>query len=209
MVEGERHCPLLIAAPLRLEAWSLQRGVTDARVQRSGMGARRARRAATVMGQDPAAALAIAGLGGALDPALSPGDIVVASALLAPDGRTVDLDAEALVHGLRRAGLPARAGRIACAERPVTGSDRALLAASGACAVDMESFWLAAAAAGRPLAVVRVILDGPHHELWRVDLPRRLMYCLRNLRHLAPVLCAWAVERVAAERAQPGGRIGP
>jgi 4-hydroxy-3-methylbut-2-enyl diphosphate reductase len=31
----------------------------------------------------------------------------------------------------------------------------------------MESAWLAAGAAGRPFAVVRVVLDSPSHELFR------------------------------------------
>lgn len=199
-VGAERHCPLLVAAPLRLEAWALRRAGTGARVIRCGMGMRRSLRAQPLLRADPAPALAIAGLAGALDPSLAPGDVVVASALQAPDGRCLDLDAAALLHGLRRAGLPARAGRVASAERAVTGAARAGLAASGACAVDMESFWLAEAAAGRPLAVVRVILDGPRHELWRVDLPRRLVYCLSRLRSLVPVLCAWAVARARSER---------
>ena len=48
-----------------------------------------------------------------------------------------------------------------------TGAERAVLAAEGALAVDMESAWLAPAAAGRPFAVVRVVLDTPASELHR------------------------------------------
>jgi 4-hydroxy-3-methylbut-2-enyl diphosphate reductase len=70
----------------------------------------------------------------------------------------------------------------------VTGRARAALAATGAVAVDMESAWLAAAAADpdRPLAVVRAVLDGPGREL--AD-PRP---ALRALRAAAPVLAEWA-----------------
>lgn len=186
------NAPVVVAAPLRLEAWSLLSAGADIRVRRTGVGEQRSRAAVALLQADPAPAMAIAGLGGGLDTNGGPGDIVVASAVQAPDGSRRPLDADPVVHALRQAGLPARAGVIASAVNAVTGDGRAALAATGACAVDMESFWLADGAAGRPLAVVRVILDDPRHELFRIDLLGRLALCLRRLRAVAPVLTRWA-----------------
>ncbi len=201
MAQRTADCPVIVAAPLRLEAWSLRAAGADIRVQRTGIGPRRAQQAVARLRADRAPALAIAGLGGGLDTHGRPGDIIVAAALQAPDGTRRALDADPVVHALQQAGLPARAGVIASAATAVTGRERAALAATGACAVDMESFWLADGAAGRPLAVVRVILDDPHHELYRLDLPPRLVYCLRRLCAVAPMLAQWA----AAETAAAGG----
>jgi 4-hydroxy-3-methylbut-2-en-1-yl diphosphate reductase len=74
---------------------------------------------------------------------------------------------EDLVDLLLRAGLRARVGTIASARRLVVGDARGRLAAAGAIAVDMESAWLAPAAAGRPFAVVRVVVDTPEREVHR------------------------------------------
>jgi 4-hydroxy-3-methylbut-2-enyl diphosphate reductase len=108
------------------------------------------------------------GFCGALDETLSPGELVVAGELQDPEGRvTPCLGAEALVEQLARAGLAARVGTIASARRLVVGEARGRLAAAGAIAVDMESAWLAPAAAGRPFAVVRVVVDTPAREVHR------------------------------------------
>jgi len=194
---------LLIATALRLEAWALRGAVPGARIARVGMGPQRAQRAAQRLQSDPAAAWAVAGVCGALDPDLAPGDVVIASTLLGPEGRRIDLDAAPLEAAMSRAGLAARIGAIACVAKPVTNDGRAALAARGACAVDMESFWLADAAAHRPVAVLRVVLDGPRHELWRVDLPLRVVTALRRLRAAAPALATWAAEVSAAASDAP------
>ncbi len=183
---------LLIATALRLEAWALRGAVPGARVQRIGMGPARAQRAAHGLRSDPAVAWAVAGVCGALDAQLAPGVVVVASALLGPEGRRIDLDAAPLAAALAQAGIPAHTGEIACVAKAATGAGRAALAARGACAVDMESFWLADAAAHRPVAVLRVVLDGPRHELWRPSLPLRIVTALRRLRAAAPALATWA-----------------
>lgn len=185
---------LLITTALRLEAWALRGAVPGARVQRIGMGPQRAQRAAQRLRSDPGVAWAVAGVCGALDPELAPGDVVVASALGGPEGRRIELDAAPLAAALAHAGIAARIGEVACVAKAVTGAGRAALAARGACAVDMESFWLADAAAGRPIAVLRVVLDGPRHELWRVDLPLRIVTALRRLRAAAPALAVWAAD---------------
>ena len=57
----------------------------------------------------------------------------------------------------------------------------------------MESAWLAAAAAGRPFAVLRVVVDTPSRSLWRplATLVGGLK-AMRVLRRAAPALCRWA-----------------
>ena len=54
--------------------------------------------------------------------------------------------------------------------------------------MDMESAWLAAGAAGRPFGVVRVVLDGPAHELLRPAFLRQWLRATRALRSVATAL---------------------
>ena len=55
--------------------------------------------------------------------------------------------------------MTVRSGEIVCVSKIALGERRAQLLADGAIAVDMESVWLTPGAAGRPFAVVRVVLD--------------------------------------------------
>src|SRR5262249_26970830 len=73
--------PLLAVAPLRVEARPVRRGAPGAEVVVSGFGPTRARRAALSVAQraGDAAAVAVVGFAGGLDPALRPGDVVVAT----------------------------------------------------------------------------------------------------------------------------------
>lgn len=189
---------LVVAAPLRLEARALRRGAPGLRVVRTGVGAARARRAARQLASDPARALAVAGLCGALDPGLLPGDVVVASALIGPDGERRELDCDALYEQLVAFGLRVRAAPVASVDHVVRGAERRRLRDTGARAVDMESAWLAEAAGERPLAVLRVVLDGPDHELWRPAVLGQLRIALKNLRAAGPGLARWVGE-VAGE----------
>ena len=66
---------------------------------------------------------------------------------------------DALAAALRRRGLRAHTGPISRVDRLMSPDERRALEADGVLAVDMESAWLAEAADGRPLAVVRVVLD--------------------------------------------------
>jgi 4-hydroxy-3-methylbut-2-enyl diphosphate reductase len=88
-----------------------------------------------------------------------------------------------------------RVGPLVSADHVVRGPERAALAAEGALAADMESAWLAPAAAGRPLAVLRVALDTPERELHR---PLATLAggftAWRALRRAAPALALWARE---------------
>jgi 4-hydroxy-3-methylbut-2-enyl diphosphate reductase len=49
----------------------------------------------------------------------------------------------------------------------------------------MESVWLAPGAAGRPFAVVRVVLDSPSHELLRPQAAADAVRAARALRRAA------------------------
>jgi 4-hydroxy-3-methylbut-2-enyl diphosphate reductase len=185
---------LWIAAALRVEALAVHGAVPGARVVRTGMGPRRAIPAAARLRAAPAAALAVAGVCGALDRRYAPGDVLVASALHGPDGERIPLAPDRLLAALAALGIDAEPAAIAGVPTLAAGGRRAELLASGAVAVDMESFWLSAGAAGRPFAVLRVVLDGPVRELWRPDLPLRLVAVLRRLRAAAPALGAWAAD---------------
>ena len=149
----------LVVAPLRIEAHALRRA---GRVARVGMGEGAASRLPP--GDAP---VLVAGFGGALSTDLEPGDIVVATHVVAPYGDRIACDdARGLCASLERAGFSPRAGAIASAAKVVRGRRRAQLAETGALAVDLESFWVAEAAARRPFAAVRVIVDSPSRELF-------------------------------------------
>jgi 4-hydroxy-3-methylbut-2-enyl diphosphate reductase len=159
---------LLIAAPLSIERLAVRAARRPVEVVRTGMGPRRSQQALPRLTAAPARALAVVGFCGALDDTLGHGELVVAGELRDPEGLvTPCAGAETLVAELARAGLKARVGTIASARRLVVGDARGRLAAAGAIAVDMESAWLAPAAAGRPFAVVRVVVDTPDREVHR------------------------------------------
>ena len=130
---------------------------------RTGMGPARARiAAARGSALDDAAAVAVAGLCAGVAPEAPGRATSSARPSCAEDGREpVDVPGSALLAaGLRRRGLRVHVGPISpssgCAgppERRVARRD------DGVLAVDMESAWLAEAAGGRPLAVLRVVAD--------------------------------------------------
>lgn len=187
---------LVVAAPLRLEASALRRGASGLRVLRTGAGPARARRAAEHLRRDAAAALLVAGVCGALDPSLEPGDVLVASELRDPlgdpAGRVRALDFDALYEALASLGLRVRVGAIVGSDHVVRGAERARLFETGARAVDMESPWLATGAGERPFGVVRVVVDGPEYELLRPAALSRGLRALRTLSAVAPGLQRWA-----------------
>jgi 4-hydroxy-3-methylbut-2-en-1-yl diphosphate reductase len=165
---------MLIAAPLRLEAAMIRlgmrraAGVVPARVRQTGMGPGRARTAAAALAADPARRLLVMGFCGGLDELSEVGDAVIAEELLGPDGERVSCTgAEPLAAALAERGMRVRRGVVASVERLAMGKARTRLRERGAIAVDMESVWLAAGAAGRPFAVVRIVSDTPGRELTR------------------------------------------
>ncbi len=187
--------PLTVLAPMRLEAAAIRHGAPWATVARSGIGPRAAGRYARSHDHDDAAAVMIAGLCGAVDPSLRPGDVVLASELRGP--RESDsfhcADPSILAGVLRRGGLRTRVGPIASARGLVTGARRRALARTGALAADTESAWLAPAAGARPLYALRVVLDTPGRELRNpVASAAGTATALRSLRRAAALLSQWA-----------------
>jgi len=184
---------ILVLAPLALEARAVRRALPGARVVRAGMSPKRAAAAAEAARTMPARAVAVAGVCGALDPALRPGDVVVASEVRGPDGSTPVPGAGPLLAAVRALGLRATLGPIVSIDHVVPRDELIELAATGAIAVDMESAWLAPAAGDRPLAVLRVVVDTPDRELSRVlATASGGIAALRTLRRAAPALATWA-----------------
>jgi 4-hydroxy-3-methylbut-2-enyl diphosphate reductase len=197
--EAERG--LLVFAPLAVEAAALRSVVRSApgtRLLRTGMGPGRARRAARETLSGTAGPIAVAGFCGALTDDLEPGDVVVASDVRTPEGEAFACSSGPVAAALRGLGVSRiRVGSVVSADHIVRNGERSELAREGAIAVDMESAWLAQAAhgAGRPLAVVRVVVDGPGREL---DVRRPLsavtggVAAYRSLRRVGPALARWS-----------------
>ena len=183
---------LVVLAALRLEARALRRGAPALDVRRAGMGPARARRAAVALADSPARRLAVAGVCGGLDASQPLGEVVVASEVRLADGPPVPCEHEALSAALRTRGIEPRVGPIASVDHVVRGAEREALRRAGAVAVDMESGWLACAAAGRPFAVLRVVLDAPGREIARPGIALDAFRALRRLSEAAPALLDWA-----------------
>jgi len=140
----------------------------------SGARPTRARAEAARLIAEGAVGLVSFGLAGGLSPALASGDLVLADAVVLPDGERIATD---LAWRSRLSARIEIAGR-APHQAAVAGSDRllatvaakrALFAATGALAVDMESHAVAevAHAAGRPFLVLRAIADPADQALPR------------------------------------------
>ena len=71
------------------------------------------------------------------------------------------------------------------------GAARAALAEDGSIAVDMESAWLAPAAAGRPFATLRAVVDTPSQELVRFSTMPNGIKAYRALGRAARALESW------------------
>ncbi len=132
----------------------------------SGGSAERARAEATRLVGEGAAALVSFGLAGGLASELRPGDLLLPETVGTAGAAVWSVDPiwRERVHArLVAGGLKPRAGPIAGSERILaTAADkRALFAATGAQAVDMESHEVAgvAAAAGLPFLVLRAVAD--------------------------------------------------
>jgi 4-hydroxy-3-methylbut-2-en-1-yl diphosphate reductase len=194
-VARSRAEPLVLLAPMGMEARALHRGAPEATVVRIGIGPRRARRAAAALADVSARALAVAGFGGALCAELEPGDVVVASELRTRDGTVLaQCPGAGMIAGmLRRRGLRAHIGPVVSLRSPATGAARKALRDTGALIADMESAWLAPAARERPFAVVRAVLDTAVHELWNpVATAAGTRRASGALSLSAAVLCEWA-----------------
>jgi 4-hydroxy-3-methylbut-2-enyl diphosphate reductase len=190
---------LLVVTALRTEFAALDGHVPGARLERCGMGLQRVADWLPRLTARPPAALAVAGVAGGLDPALSPGDVIVASEVRDAAGRIVLRAAAPLVAELRRRGLRVRTGPMVSVDHIVhRPAEREELAGTGALAVDMESAAIVRAAVrGRdgappPIAVVRVVVDTLHSPLGRVSTVVTGARALQTLRRIGPALSRWA-----------------
>jgi 4-hydroxy-3-methylbut-2-enyl diphosphate reductase len=168
---------VVVAAPLRIEAALISSAARSAAVRKTGMGPDRARAAA-----------------GGLDEDSVPGEVIIPEEVYDENHAEArvrcDL-APVLVSRLAGRGLKLRSGPIVCVSKIAVGERRAQLHAAGAIGVDMESVWLGAAAAGRPFGVVRVVLDSPSHELFRVRAVGQALRAAGALRRVAGALHEW------------------
>jgi 4-hydroxy-3-methylbut-2-enyl diphosphate reductase len=137
----------------------------------------------------PALPVAIAGVAHGLDPALRPGEVVVATEVRATDGSPARLlpAAPLVARDLRRLGLAVRCGPIVSSHTALTTPQRAAYAAAGAIAWDTESAWVARQVPDRPLSVVRAVVDTGRHESIQAQL--RAVGSLLGVR---PSLERWA-----------------
>jgi 4-hydroxy-3-methylbut-2-en-1-yl diphosphate reductase len=183
----------IVCAPLRFEARAVRRGLGGAGdVRATGYGPARAAKHAAMLADRPFGMLAVAGTGGGLTRDLSPGDLVVGTEVSDGTSTTACPSAPLLAGELRRAGLRARAGRVVTVDHLVHGAERDRLASGGALVADLESAPLAAAAGGRPVAVLRAVSDTPQRPLLRPGGLAGGLAALRSLRAAAPVLARWA-----------------
>jgi 4-hydroxy-3-methylbut-2-enyl diphosphate reductase len=185
---------VLVYTPLRIESACLPRSMRrSARVIRSGMGKRHAQiAAARGLAVDDARGVAVAGLCAGTAPDARTGDVLLASELRRPDGvRVRAAGSRALTAALQRRGLRARPATIASVDRIAGPSERRYLAAEGVDGVDMESAWLADAADGRPLVVLRVVVEEQGSETLHPRTAADGARALVALRRAAPVLDEW------------------
>lgn len=188
----------LFLAPLRTEALAVRRGARGGEVVRIGMGPVRATAARTRLerssGKFP---IVLLGFAGALSRALCAGDLVVASACLSSDDdETVLLpDAPSVAQLLGAAALPGAVhlGPVLSTPRLLRGvSARAVAAARGALAVDMESRWCAPLSRTRPFVVVRAVVDVPGHDVVSIATPAATWKAVRSLAAATSVLRNWS-----------------
>ena len=110
-----------------------------------------------------------AGVCGALDPRLHPGDLVIPERVMEPSGRVHAVDSRAHAAAIARAGHGlCTAPLVTVREVVATPADKAALhRATGAAAVDMESAAIVERAAGAGLAalVIRAVADGADQPL--------------------------------------------
>ncbi|MGO9742685.1 MAG: hypothetical protein ACLPN5_14485 [Roseiarcus sp.] len=156
---------MIVVTGLKAEAWiAAASGVTVfACGGKVGLRAEAIRKAAS---SGPAALVSF-GIAGGLDPHLTTGDWVVANGVMS-GGRHIATDIE-WSKRLEQRLSAARRGDIATVAAPVLdpGKKRRLHRDTGAIAVDMESFQVAALAAelGVPFAAVRVVVDPVNREI--------------------------------------------
>jgi len=172
-ITASDHAPAMpIAAVTGLAAEARIARRIGWRAVAAGGDAERTRRAMAQLVGDGARALVSFGICGGLDPALSPGALILPQVVTSEDGRRRRVDAalrSVLAAVLGRARVVALDGDVLGAARAAdTPSLKAALhRQSGAIAVDLESHLVAdaAAAAGLPFAVLRAVADPAERAL--------------------------------------------
>lgn len=158
--------------------WRGGAGAQEVVLLRCGMGARRAACATRwLLRHGRPAALLAAGFAGGLQPALAPGDAVLAEAFLTlPAGAAPPCCLHPAPHLARRVAEAAAAAALACHTGPLlsvpapvssAAAKRQLGQASGALAVDLETYAVARLACRHrvPFAALRVVFDACHEAL--------------------------------------------
>lgn len=156
-------------AGVRLTPGALHR-VGETLIRCCGPGEARAQRAAESLIEQGVRALVSWGTAGALEPTLRPGDLVLADTVLTEQGGlAVDPGWQRRLSRLIENRVSLSTGKLLQSARPVarTQDKRALFAAKGAIAVDMESGGVALAAQtrGLPFLTVRAIVDPQSRSL--------------------------------------------
>jgi nucleoside phosphorylase len=181
------------------------------------------------MGEDARSALAeqrprlvvSCGFAGGLDPALAPGDLVLATAVRSAGGGALGgPEAPRLAAAAALNGLRCVQGELVCATSvAATPEEKRALARSGAVAVDMESYPVAQAAgeAGVPWLALRAIVDPLDSSLPPFAREARRDYFWPALRYaLSGPRAALALVRLARGASRAGAaletalrRLGP
>ncbi|HSA81581.1 MAG TPA: hypothetical protein VLE23_12240 [Geminicoccaceae bacterium] len=161
-----------VVTGLRAEARCL--GGLDVAVACSGARPARARAEAARLIAEGAEGLVSFGLAGGLSPAVAPGDLVLADAVVLPGGERIATDLawrSRLSARIEVAGSAPHRAAVAGSDRLLTtiAAKRTLLETTGALAVDMESHAVAEAAhrAGLPFVVLRAVADPSDQALPR------------------------------------------
>ncbi|RFS85273.1 1-hydroxy-2-methyl-2-butenyl 4-diphosphate reductase [Actinomadura spongiicola] len=192
----------VVCAALGLEARAVRRGLARTPVVVVGYRARRADRL-----PDACAALVVVGFGGALDERLRPGDVLVADEIRGTGPGSVPCAAPRLLaEELIRDGLSVQVGPLVTTDHVVRAAERARWAARGARVADMESAVVAAHAGKRPVAAVRVVVDGPGHPLLHPGVVGRGLAARRVLARTGPALERWGVLLVRGEDGETEAR---
>lgn len=200
--------PLFLVA-LRLEALSLRLGAAGVDHRRIGMGPVRAVAAcARYSRASDRRPVVLIGCAGGLDPALRPGDLVVASSVVeAGRAEHVALPHAAEVHerlladpAVAGSGVGVHLAPIVSSPRILHGDEaRAAARLGGAVAVDMESLWCAPLARTRPFTVVRAILDVPGKDLFSLGTAAVAVRCGRSLGAAARALRHWRPDSLESD----------
>jgi hypothetical protein len=149
-----------ILAPTLLEYGAVRCTFPKARTQWAGV------RLARLKEVFDGASVVVCGLAGALMPGLRPGTVLIPECVGLPNGTNVQCDAslaQALCTAARALGLEPDTRPLLTTPALLVGKARHDWARRGFVAADMETGLLAGR--GLRLAAVRVVLDGPDHEI--------------------------------------------